>query len=53
MYEDHAQKVKEEEEARKAKEKEERERRMRRREKIFQILQRREDGMFQLASNIY
>lgn len=44
MYEDHAQKVKEEEEARKAKEKEERDRRMRRREKIFQILQKREDG---------
>ena len=44
VYEDHAQKAKEEEEKRKAQEKDEREKRMRRREKIFQILQKREEG---------
>ena len=44
IYEEHAQKAKEEEEKRKAEEKEEREKRMRRREKLFQLLQKREDG---------
>lgn len=44
LYEEHAQKAKEEEEKRKAHEKDEREKRMRRREKIFQILQKREEG---------
>ena len=44
VYEEHAQKAKEEEEKRKAQEKDEREKRMRRREKIFQILQKREEG---------
>ena len=43
-YEEHAHKVKEEEEKRRAEEKEAKERRMRKREKLFQILQRREDG---------
>lgn len=44
IYEEHAQKAREEEERRKAQEKNEREKRMRRREKLFQILQKREEG---------
>ena len=53
MYEEHAQKAKEEEEKRKAEEKEEREKRMRRREKLFQILQQREEGIATDSINLF
>ena len=55
IYEQHAEKAKEEEERRKREEKEEREKRMRRREKVFQILQKREEGksVSQTQSHVY
>ena len=44
MYEEHAQKAQHDEEDRKQRQKDAREKRMRQREKIFQMLQKKEDG---------